>query len=386
MPRHPAISPTASGLSDRVYSELTAKARGARVFPLHVGDSWLEPPVSLRAESQRTARHPHLHAYPPVQGEPTLIDAIVEMVARRGLRIDRAHVQVTLGATSGLAVVCDTLLDPGDEVLLLAPFWPLIRGIIRSRGARAVEIPFFTRLDELVALGESGIAALLESHVGPRTAAIYVNSPHNPTGRVLPVVVLDAIARVAAKHDLWVIADAAYDDLAYVPQVAPWAHEPLLARTVAAHTLSKSYAAAGIRVGFLHGPEEAMSAIRAVHTFRAYAAPRAFQLGAARTLHEGASWLAEARSIYEAAGRRAARVLGVPPPEGGSFLFFDTQRFLREGETTCVPFLERALAAGVLLTPGSACGDDYARWSRLCFTCVPPSDLDDALAALHTVL
>src|SRR5262249_50695162 len=145
-----------------------------------------------------------------------------------------------------------------------------------------VELPLFDRIDELASLGVDAIDALLEQRVTARTAAIYVNTPNNPTGRVLPPAALDAIARVAARHDLWVIGDAAYDELAYVDFEPLWSRPELTARAVVAHTFSKVYAAAGTRVGFLHGPDEAMAAVRAVHTFRGYAAPRAFQIGAAR--------------------------------------------------------------------------------------------------------
>ena len=98
------------------------------------------------------------------------------------------------------------------------------------------------------------------------------------------------------------------------------------------------------------------------------------------------TWLAEARATYERAGARAAERLGLPPPEGGTFLFFDAGAHLLPGEHDCVPFLERCLDAGVLLTPGSACGRDFSRWVRLCFTSIAPEELEVALDRLATVL
>src|SRR5688500_14570678 len=151
MPRFPRTSKFAEGLSDRVFSRLAARAkeRGGIIYPLHVGDTWLEPYEGARAEAQRTADFPRLHNYAPVQGEPVLLDAIGEHLVRRGgCFVDRECVQVVSGATAGLSVVCEAMLEPGDEVLLPAPFWPLIRGIVNKRGARAIEIPFFDRIDE----------------------------------------------------------------------------------------------------------------------------------------------------------------------------------------------------------------------------------------------
>jgi N-succinyldiaminopimelate aminotransferase len=385
MPRHPRLASTALGLSDRVYSALAARARGrpGPVFPLHVGDTYLDPPPAARAEAQRTADHPRLHNYAPVQGEPALLEAIRRrLAARHGEPVDVERLQVMPGATAGLAIVAAALLEPGDEVILPSPFWPLIRGIVASRGCAPVEVPLFTRLDE------PGFDAevALEAAVTPRTAALYVNTPHNPTGRVLRPAVVAAIARVAARHDLWVLADEAYEELVYSGAApAIWRRDDLRARTVAVHTLSKSYALAGARVGFVHGPGDAMQAIRGVQTFTNYCAARPMQLGAARALDEGDAWLAATREAYRAAGAAAAAAVGLPPPEAGTFLVFDAAPYFTPGERLD-GFLERCLDAGVLLTPGPAIGRDFASWVRLCFTAIPPDRLAEALERLSGVL
>jgi aspartate/methionine/tyrosine aminotransferase len=385
MPRHPRVAATSNGLSDRVYSALADRARKmpGPVYPLHVGDTWLEPLPAARAEAQHAADHPRLHNYAPIQGEPALLEAIrARLAASYGAQIEPECLQVMPGATGGLAMVIAALLEPGDEVLLPSPFWPLIRGIAASRGCVPVEVPFFTRLAERGFDAEEA----LESRITERTAAIYVNSPHNPTGRVLPDEVVAAVARVARRHDLWVFADEAYEDLVYVGPARPiWLREDLADSTVVTHTLSKSYALAGARVGYTHGPRAAMQAVRGVQAFNNYCAARPMQLGAARALSEGDAWLAEARRAYAEAGRAAAVVAGVPPPQAGTFLFFDAAPFFGTGETLG-GFLERCLEAGVLLTPGPASGRHYETWVRLCFTAVPPDELRLALDRLRSVL
>ncbi len=385
MPRHPLTAPSAESLSDRVYGVLVQKARGrpGPIYPLHVGDTYRDPLVGARAESQRSEDHPRLHNYAPVQGEPALLDAIVDRLRERsGVTIERELLQVTAGATSGFSVACTSLLDPGDEVILPSPFWPLIRGIIASRGAVPVEVPLWTRLGEP---GFDAVAAI-EAAITERTVALYLNSPNNPSGKVLPPGLAEALGRVAAKHDLWVLSDEAYDELCYVDAQPPiWALPALRERAIAAHTLSKSHGLAGARIGWIHGPAAAMRVLRGVQTFQAYCAPRPMQLGAVRALREGAAWIEESRGLYAEAGRRAAAVFGVPPPEGGTFLFFDASPYLR-GDEPLIAFLERCLDAGVLLTPGSASGRHFERWARLCFTAVPPAELDDALDRLASVL
>jgi len=385
VPRFPGHARSAEGLSDRVFGKLVQKSQDSArpAHPLHVGDTYLDPLPAAQAEAQKTADRPRLHNYAPVQGEPELLDAILAKVRRRSdVTLERANVQVMSGATGGLGVICSALLEPGDELLLPAPFWPLIRGAVRLRGAIPVEVPFFTRLAEP---GFDPIAAL-EAAITPRTSAIYLNSPHNPTGAVVPERVIDGIVALARRHDLWVLTDEVYEDLWYGEQPRSiWARADLVGRVIATHSVSKAYGLAGARVGFSHGPSDVMQVIRGVQTFYSYCAPRPMQLGAARALSEGDPWLEDARSRYGAAACMAADALGLPMPAGGTFLFFDAGPHLRRGEDL-MGFLERCLDAGVMLTPGSASGRDYERWARLCYTSVPPDELSDALGCLRGVL
>jgi N-succinyldiaminopimelate aminotransferase len=110
------------------------------------------------------------------------------------------------------------------------------------------------------------------------------------------------------------------------------------------------------------------------------------QLGAIHALEEGGTWLEHAREAYRDAGYAVADALTIDRPSGGTFLFFDASRWLPSDAVDCLPFLERALEAGVLLTPGTSCGRDYATWARICFTSVPPEELTLALERLRPVL
>ena len=386
MPRHPRISATTDSLSAGVFSQLAKKAREhrGRLYPLHVGDTYLDPFPAARAEAQRSSDHRLLHNYSPVQGEPALLAAIARRLERRtGDPVEIDRIQVMSGATSGLSVVCATILDHGDEVIVPAPFWPLIRGIVASRGGVPVQLPFFDRLRDPSFDPERAV----EEAITERTVALYINTPSNPTGATIPAGVIDAMLRVAKKHDLWVLCDEAYEELWFTEErPAPvWAHPEARGRAIATHTLSKSYGLAGARVGFTHGPAQVMSAVRAVQTFQTYCAPRPMQLGAVHALDEGDAWLDEARAAYRAAGYEAADALGIERPTGGTFLFFDVSEHMREDESL-LGFLERCLGAGVLLTPGDACGEAYDRWVRLCFTSVPPPELHEALERLRTVI
>jgi N-succinyldiaminopimelate aminotransferase len=385
MPRYPKSAPYAAGFSDAVFGpSLAPGSEAAPRYPLHVGDTYLEPLAAAQAEAQRSAERPRLHNYAPVQGEPELLDAIQRKLMRRsGVEVERANIQVMAGATPAMGVIANALLMPGDEVLVPAPFWPLVRGAVTLRGAACVEVPLFTRLREP---GFDPVAALA-AHIGPRTVALYLNSPHNPTGETLNDEHAAGIIALARQHDLWLLSDEVYEDL-WFGDAAPrsiWTLPGARERTLVTHSVSKAYGLAGARVGYTHGPAEIMRVIRGVQTFFTYCAPRPMQLGAARALDEGDAWLARARDLYADASRRAAAVLGLPAPAGGTFLFFDTRPHRRSGESAQA-FLERCAAAGVTLTPGSAAGQAYGDWARLCFTSVPPVQLERALDCLRSVM
>jgi N-succinyldiaminopimelate aminotransferase len=386
MPRYPLSAPSAQSLSDRVFGQLVRRSgkHTDRIYPLHVGDTYLEPLALARAEAQSSSAHARLHNYAPVQGEPVLLNAIVDKVQRRsGVALDPECIQVMAGATAAMGVICNALFEAGDEVLLPAPFWPLMRGAIRARGAVPVEVPFFTRLDD----PQFDALACLERAITPRTCAIYINSPHNPTGRMLSPGLLEGIAQLAAQHDLWILSDEVYEDVFFTGEApsSVFARKDCAARTIATHSVSKAYGLAGARVGYTHGPREVMEVIRGVQTFYSYCAPRPMQFGAAQALNHGDAWLDEMRALYGRAGRAAAEALEIPVPEGGTFLFFDLARYMRRGETL-KDVLERCLDAGVMLTPGTACGRDFDTWARVCFTVVAEPELREALRLLRSVL
>src|SRR5712692_594372 len=184
MPRPPNSSQAASGVRGSVYSSLVHKlaTHKGEVYPLHVGDTWKLPPEGCRIGNLKSTEHKGLNQYTAPQGLPALVDAVLERaVAEAGSPIERSQVVITGGATAGLAAVVGATVSPGDEVLILAPHWPLIDGIVRMFGGRPVPVPFLGVVDS----AEFAVAAVRASAT-PRTVALYINTPNNPTGRVIP--------------------------------------------------------------------------------------------------------------------------------------------------------------------------------------------------------
>jgi N-succinyldiaminopimelate aminotransferase len=329
-------------------------------------------------EDIAAADHPGMHRYAPVQGTPGLLDAIVEWTeARGGGQIEREQVLVATGATGGLGAAVGALVAPGDEVLILAPYWPLIAGIVRAFRAQPVPVPILD-IDEPEALVEA-----LQNVLSPRTAALYYNTPHNPTGRVLSESLLGAMAGFARRNDLWVLSDDVYEHYSYD---TPHIRGRLLApeRTFAAHSFSKAYGMAGNRCGYVLGPGEVMAQLRKVSTHTFYSTPTASQIAAQRALMgPGDAWAARAAERYADAGRRAAARLGVSPPQGSTFLFLDVAE--RLDDRGLMGFLEDCVERGLLVAPGTSFGP-YPTHIRLCFTSVEPERVFRGVEVLARIL
>lgn len=368
MPRPPGRSPAAAALRGSPYSALLAKMATHRgeVYPLHVGDTWKQAPEGGRPEELGRGT-PGINRYTDVWGLPELREAIAaRTAARTGARVSRENVLVTGGATAGLMAAVGALVSPGEEVLLLAPRWPLIEGHVRMAGATPVEVPLLLGAGDLSP--EAAVAAV-EAHATEKTVALYLNTPNNPSGRLIPRASLAALAAWARRRDLWIFADEVYEEYAYAGPHAyafPFAPE----RTVAAHSLSKAYGLAGARLGWLVGPEAALSQIVKFGAHTIYSAPTASQHAALLILAgAGDAWVAEARTEYAATGDEAARRLDVPAPEGGTFLFVDAARAL--DSRGLMGLLEDCAEEGLFLAPGPSFGP-YPTHVRLCYTAVPP--------------
>jgi N-succinyldiaminopimelate aminotransferase len=348
-----------------VYTPFDLSRHPGPLFPLHVGDTWMEPAPGARLEDLREADFPGLHRYGPTGGIAPLVDAIARKLREQnGLAVAREQVLVTAGATSGLACAVSALCDPGEEVLICAPFWPLIRGIVRAQRGTPVEVPFFDR----VASAAEAVAAL-DARVTPRTVAVYFSNPSNPSGRVLAPDQVEALAGWARARDLWILSDEVYEEFVYRGEhvsTARFAPE----RTLSAFSFSKTYGMAGNRVGYLAGPAAAIAEAHKVSVHSAYHAPTAAQLAALRALEGGAEWVKGARESYARVGREAAALLGLPAPEGSCFLFVDAAA--RLDERGLHGFLADCFADGVVVAPGASAGEAYGSWVRLCYTVLPP--------------
>ena len=377
------LSRSALAIRASVFAELAprieAHARaGGDLVALHIGDTYLAPPPGARfARVEPGDTDPALYAYGAIPGLDALKQAFARTLVTTGRGpgddVDPArHVLVGAGATHAIFCGLRAVLEPGDEVIVAAPYWPLSVGVVRAAGGVPVEVPLTSRLYEDP---EASAAAMLERAVTPRTRALYLISPNNPDGYVYGDAELRDIAALAVARDLWVLSDEVYADYVYDGTHASMARMPGMEdRTLSAYSLSKSRALAGARVGFLVAPERVVALARRVATHTVFNVPVASQRVALAALEAPAHWMDGAREAHRGARDATLAALAgsgvrVFAPKGGSYVFVDFTPVLK-GRPLRV-LLESAIDHGVLLAPGDGCGEAYSSWARLCFTSVP---------------
>lgn len=216
-------------------------------FRLDQGDVSFDAPASMKQAMVRAVEENHTH-YLPTTGLPRLRQLIAEKMRRKNRIPVEAddEILVTNGGTHGIYAACQALIEPGDEVIVPDPEWPPTMAMVQAAHGRPVAVRLHERLGWRWDLDE------LERAITPKTKAIYVNSPNNPTGGVLTPADLERLAAIARERNLWVFSDEAYEDLIYDGTHVSIASLPgMYERTIPVYTMSKTYAVTGVRVGYL---------------------------------------------------------------------------------------------------------------------------------------
>ena len=217
-------------------------------FRLDQGDVSFDAPDTVKSAMHRAIDENRSH-YLQTTGLPRLLELLEEKLrTRNGIPVaSPEEIMVTTGGIHGLFITCQALLEPGDEVVIPDPEWPPCAGNIKL--ARGVPVPCPLR----ESIGWRYDLDELSAKITPKTRAIYLNSPHNPTGGVLYRADIEAIAALAARHDLWIISDEAYEDVIFdgAEHVSPASLPGMYERTISLYTFSKTYAMTGLRLGYV---------------------------------------------------------------------------------------------------------------------------------------
>ena len=264
------------GLGTTIFTEMTALAERTGAINLGQGFPDTDGPIEV-IEAAVAALRCGENQYAPLGGVPSLRDAVLEH-QRTYYGLDPEDVLVTFGATEAIAAALLALCDPGDEVVVLEPYYDSYAACIAFAGAR--RCPVTLRPPDFQLDPEA-----LRAAIGPRARLILLNSPHNPTGRVLSEGELESIAAVCRDRDLVCLTDEVYEHLVYEGRHLPLASLPGMAeRTLTISSLGKSYSFTGWKIGWCSGPAELVAAVRAVKQYLTFAGGTPLQHAAAAAL------------------------------------------------------------------------------------------------------
>jgi len=257
------ISGRVSSVAESATLAIDAKAKalnaaGGDVIGFGAGEPDFPTPVHIVEAAAEACRDPRNHKYTPTGGLPELKDAIAAKTARdSGYPVAAAQVLVTNGAKQAIEEAFATLLDPGDEVLLPAPYWTTYPETVRLAGGVPVVIPTAEATGFRVTVDQ------LSAALTPRTKVLLFVSPSNPTGSVYPRDEVEAIGRWALEHGIWVVTDEIYEHLVYGSAVhysMPVLVPELESQCVVINGVAKTYAMTGWRVGWMIGPLDVIKA------------------------------------------------------------------------------------------------------------------------------
>lgn len=305
---------------------LTQQRAGKDVIILSIGDPDLDTPKVITEEAVRLLRGGDTH-YADILGLPRARKAVAAQHARvTGQKVTVDNVAIMSGAQSGLFAASMTILDPGDEAIVLEPMYVTYEATIQASGASLVKVPLKAANNFRLDVKD------LEKAVTPRTRAIFFATPSNPTGVALNRAELEGIAAVARKHDLWVVADEVYSTLVFDGEhISIAGLEGMGERTVTVNSLSKSHAMTGWRFGWVVGPQDFIGHVGNLGLANLYGLPPFIQNASAMALERDIPEVAEMRDIYRRRRDMAMAALGQLPgivcrsPAAGMFMLADVR-------------------------------------------------------------
>jgi aspartate/methionine/tyrosine aminotransferase len=367
-------------------AEISALGMGdPAVIPLWYGESDLPTPDFIGAAATAALAAGHTF-YTYKAGLPELCSAIAQYLTGLHARPTAAErVVVSSSGMSALMLVAEALIDPGDNLVIIAPIWPNIAAAVSIMGGE----PRLVALDPMPGGGWRLDVERIFAACDGRTRGIFVNSPSNPTGWMISAAQIAALLDFARRRGLWLIADEVYSRIVYGNRPAPSFLDQALPedRLIVVNSFSKNWAMTGWRLGWMVVPPDLLPVMEKLVEFNTSGSPTFLQHAAIVAIRDGepfiAGFVARCRAARDVAidALQACPRVEVARPEGAFYAFFRV-----EGITDSLAFAKEALArTKVGLAPGSAFGPMGEGYLRLCFA-RDPRQVAEAVERLRTLL
>ncbi len=341
------------------------EALGHDMIFLSIGEPDAAPPKAILDEAYKQMLAGRLR-YSPGNGEPSVVNALARHYTKQtGREITPQQFLFLPGTQTALYMAFISILDEGDEVLLLDPYYATYEGVIRGPGGKPVAVP----LDP-----DNGFhpnLETIEAAITPRTKALLLNTPSNPTGAVFTVAEIKAIGALCKKHDLWIVSDEVYAMIIYGNNIftSPFFDKDLEERTIVTSSISKSHALPGFRCGWIAASEEFVKSALSITETMLFGSQAFLQDATALALDTHFPEIDTMLSSYEARARvlvdglKNCKTISARMPEGGMFVMVDVRKTGISGEV----FARRLLIEhNVVCMPGEsfgACGAGHIRVS-----------------------
>lgn len=338
------------------------RAAGSSVYQFEGGEPYSETPDYIK-EAMTRALLENKTRYAPSSGLAELRAAIADKLRERNrIQASEENVIVLNGGMQGLYGAFQSIVNPGEDVLVFSPYWTPIKDLIAHCEASPVLVPTLEAREE-------GFLTTLRRYATERTRAIYYNTPTNPTGIVFTRDEALEVARFAQERDLVVIADEAYEDLVYDGEhVSIASLEGMMERTVTCFTLSKSYAMTGWRLGYAVATEPWMTGLRKTTLYSTNGVSTPSQWAALAAFTTPSDFLEKNLSAYRE--RRDKLLAGLnelgltcSSPAGAFYAFPDVSRISSDSRQAADILLERAQVATVPGIVFGAHGEGHCRFS-----------------------
>ena len=340
----------------RVYTNLAAATPGC--IKLTLGEPDMDTPANIRAAAAAALEAGQTH-YAPNQGTPELRRAISEYETARGNAVTEEQVLVTIGATQALYTALTGILNPGEEVIIPTPGFVLYESIVLAAGGRPVFLDV-SKTDFQI----TGQA--LAAVISPKTKAIVLNSPNNPTGVVLNEASMAAVKGAVLGKPIFVLCDNVYNLLCEGACPDLSLDEELREQVLVCQSFSKPWAMTGWRVGYLTAPAYVMDRLLLLSAAEIASVPTFVQAAAVEALRTDPGPLADTfrRRREYVTGRLKSMGLPFPEPRGAFYVFPDIRQFGMTSDEFCTRMIREA---GVAAVPGSCFGlEGYIRLSCCC--------------------